>query len=64
MDSTDGKYLEILHQVTPEQKVATLHALRQTAWDLKVAWLRQTEPSLKEEEIQARVRRLFLYAST
>lgn len=63
-DDADAAYAAALGRLTPEQKVAAIHALRQTAWDLKAAWIRQCEPELSEEEVQNRVRQNFLYAVT
>jgi hypothetical protein len=57
-------YLETLKRMTPAQKLAAIHRLRQTAWAMKAAWIRKAEPSLSEDEVQARVRNIFLHAVT
>jgi hypothetical protein len=54
----------ITRQLSPSQKVAVVHQLRRTAWEGKAAWLRARYPMLEEDEIQARVRAIFLRAVT
>ncbi len=54
----------ITRQLSPSQKVAVVHELRRLAWEGKAAWLRNTHPGLGEEEIQARLRAIFLRAVT
>lgn len=57
-------HAEILRRLSPEQKLRTIHSLRETAWNLKAAWIRRCEPGLTEPEVQERVRQNFLYAFT
>jgi hypothetical protein len=54
----------ITRRLSPSQKVAVVHELRRTAWEGKAAWLRTRYPTLSEDEIQARVREIFLRAVT
>ncbi|MGI8765325.1 MAG: hypothetical protein ACR2KM_02280 [Gemmatimonadaceae bacterium] len=63
MTAADEAYLEILQRQTPAQKLAAVHQLRRTAWAVKAAWIRQCEPLLPEDEVQERVRQLFLHAA-
>ena len=55
-------YLDALRRLTPEQKLAVAHQLRETAWELAAAGVRLRHPELAEEEVQERVRRLFARA--
>jgi hypothetical protein len=64
MSDIDVLHTEIQRRLTPEQKLAAIHELRRTAWELKAAWIRRCEPDLPETAVQARVRQSFLYAAT
>ena len=64
MSDIDFVHTAIQRRLTPEQKLAVIHELRRTAWELKAAWIRRCEPQLSEEAVQARVRQSFLYAVT
>jgi len=55
---------KILRDMSPAQKYAQLLMLRQTAWDLKVAAVREKHPDLLESEVHARVARIFIHATT
>ena len=46
--------------MTPEQKLRASEALRNAAWQLKAAWLRQLQPHLTEHAVQDAVRKWFL----
>jgi hypothetical protein len=48
--------------MSPERKLLASDALRQTAWQLKAAWIATQHPELDSEAIDARVRRAFLDA--
>ncbi len=48
--------LRALQAMTAAQKIAAMHALWRTAWNLKAASLRSQNPSWTEAELQARVR--------
>lgn len=56
MRSADEIELEILRAMTPDQKLAALRGLWQTAWDFAAAGLRTRHPELSEHEIRTRVR--------
>ena len=49
--------------MTPAQKLALAARLRREAWDLKAAALRQRHPEWTEEQIQQKVRDVFLHAA-
>jgi hypothetical protein len=51
-------------RMTPEQKLAQASALYWQARALKAAWLRTQHPMWSEAEIEARVREIFLLATT
>ena len=53
-------YIEIVRRLTPEQKLAVALQLRDTAWQLAAAGVRLRHPELPENEVQARVREIFL----
>ena len=53
-------YIEIVRRLTPEQKLAVALQLRDTAWQLAAAGVRLCHPELPENEVQARVREIFL----
>lgn len=59
----DEVYWQNLNQMTPAQKLEAFHNLYWTARELKAAGLRMQFPELPEEEIQKKVREIFLYAS-
>ena len=63
-DPSSDPYLDALRRMTPEQKLAVAHRLRETAWELAAAGVRMREPELAEDAVQERVRRLFLRAVT
>jgi hypothetical protein len=58
------KQIEIYHKMSPAQKLAIAIQLREDAWELKAAWLRQLHTDWSEEEVQNKVREIFLYART
>lgn len=64
MDAPLKTQRDILAAMTPEERLRQAFALRQMAWNLKAAWIRQTQPELSEEQVQDVVRRAFLYART
>ena len=49
-------------RMTPEQKLRLLLDLHNSARKLKAAGLRKQHPKWTEEEIQQKVREIFLYA--
>lgn len=55
--------VEAFRRMTPAQKLALAARLRREAWDLKAAALRQRHPDWTEEQIQQKVRDVFLHAT-
>jgi len=56
--------IQILRGMSPAQKYAQLMMLRQTAWELKAAFVREKHPELAETEVQTRVAEIFIHATT
>jgi hypothetical protein len=54
----------ILRAMTPAQKLKAMERLYWTARSLKAAWLRQQHPDWNEDEVQRKVREIFLNART
>ena len=54
----------IYHHMSPAQKYEQLMLLRKFAWQVKSAGLREQYPELSEDEIQHRVAKIFLHATT
>ena len=65
--NTDANHI---HYCSPEEnrifarKYNQMIQLRQTAWNLKYAAIKTVHPDWSEERIIARVREIFLYATT
>ena len=53
-------HTDALKRMTPDAKMAVANGLRETAWELTAAGVRFREPGLDEEEVQQRVRDIFL----
>lgn len=51
--------LQLVRAMTAEQKLMLSQALRDSAWELKAAWIRSSQPELPEPAVQDAVRRLF-----
>jgi hypothetical protein len=64
IDEDLARHDAITRRLSASQKVAVVHGLRRVAWEGKAAWLRSRYPLLTEEEIQSRVRAIFLRAVT
>ena len=56
------EYIETLRRMSGEQKLKTAFQLYWGARRLKAARLRQEHPEWSEEQVQARVREIFMYA--
>ncbi len=56
--------IRILRAMTPEQKLRAVEKLYWTARALKAAWLRSQHPDWSEEEVERKVREIFLHART
>jgi len=54
----------IYQSMTPEEKLRIAMDLFHCAWDLKLAGLRAQHPDWSENEIEEKVREIFLYART
>jgi len=52
----------IFRLMSPEQKLRLMQQLYYTAWQLKAAALRERNPQWTEDQIQAKVKEVFLYA--
>jgi hypothetical protein len=52
----DDLNIEILRQMTPEQKLAVMRSLIRQAYALKEAGVRALHPELPEDEVRARTR--------
>ena len=63
-ESLHPAQIEAYRRMTPEQKIAQFQALYWQARALKAAWLRERHPEWTEAAIQARVREIFLLATT
>jgi hypothetical protein len=48
--------------MTPTEKLRAAQQLRDSAWSLKAAWLRQKHPDWTEVKVQAEVRKSFAHA--
>ena len=55
---------EIYRNMTPSQKLAEVQKLRDLAWAIKAAAIREKHPGWEEEKVQEEVRKIFLYAVT
>ena len=55
-DSVGERDIEILRQMTPEQKLAVMRSLIRQAYALKAAGMRALHPELTEEEIEQRTK--------
>lgn len=56
-------YWEAIHKMTPEQKLEAAMNLYWTAREFKAAGLRMQFPHWNEDQVQAEVRKIFLYAN-
>lgn len=54
--SCDESDIEILREMTPEQKLAVMRSLIRQAYALKAAGVRVLHPELSEDEVRARAR--------
>jgi hypothetical protein len=52
----------LLRAMSPERKLLASDQLRRAAWEIKAAWISALHPDLPAEEVQERVRRIFLDA--
>ncbi len=64
MDEPDPIQMELFRKMTPTQKLELSMQLYWSARELKAAALRQQHPDWREEEVQAAVKEIFLYAQS
>jgi hypothetical protein len=50
---------QLVRRMTAEEKLRRSQALRDSAWELKAAWIRVSRPDLGERAVQKIVRRIF-----
>lgn len=59
---TDSKLeREPWQDMTPEERLRAALRLWQSAWDLKMAWVRQLHPQWSDEQVLKEVRDAFLF---
>jgi len=58
----DPEQKRIYQSMTPEQKLKIALHLYHSAWELKASGLRAQHPGWPENEINERVKEIFLYA--
>ena len=56
--------IRVWRSMMPSEKLQIANTIYWSAWEAKTAWLRQVEPSLNEEQIEEKVRDIFLHATT
>jgi len=59
-----SEQIRIWKGMIPSEKLQIANALYWSAWESKIAWLHQIDPSLTEEQIEEKVRDIFLHATT
>ncbi|MEM9081357.1 MAG: hypothetical protein AAGC74_11770 [Verrucomicrobiota bacterium] len=50
---------EILRRMSPEQKLRAAQRLRESAWAVKVAWVRRQHAEWSEDRVEGLVREAF-----
>ena len=60
----DDVQIELLSRMSPAQKIAVAQELRATAWKLAASGVRMRDPGLSDDEVEQRVRRIFLRAAS
>jgi hypothetical protein len=60
----DKIHRDIYRNMSHAQKWQEFLKIRKAAWELKAAGLRHNHPDWTEEQIQEKVREIFLYATT
>jgi hypothetical protein len=69
-ERTDTKHflhpeqIRIWKRMSPAEKLQLANSLYWSAWEAKGEWLRQIHPSWKVEQIEEKVRDIFLHAAT
>ncbi|MDZ4861175.1 MAG: hypothetical protein SGI88_19560 [Candidatus Hydrogenedentes bacterium] len=62
MSDYSEEHIRILRAMTYEQKLDAAANLYWSARELKAAWLQSQHPDWTEEQVQKKVRDIFLYA--
>ena len=60
MITTRERDIDAVRQLSPATKLAVMHGLIRQALELKVAWIRSTEPHLDEKETRQRAQELVI----
>ena len=63
-DEITPEYVAMLRSLSGEQKLRTASAMYWSARALKAAGLRSQFPDWSEEQVQQKVKEIFLYATT
>jgi hypothetical protein len=59
MDRSDEVELAALRRMTATEKIAVMHSLWRTAWELTSVGVRRRHPDWSEDQIQAEIRAQF-----
>lgn len=60
----EQRRIEIYKKMSPADKWREFVKMRQFAWDLKSAAVKEQHPEWSDEQVEVKVREIFLYAST
>lgn len=60
LSSAESKQDDIIRGMTPARRLEVARELYDTAWNLKMAVIRRQHPEWPDEEVFAKVRRVFL----
>lgn len=63
MQHSENAYQEILNRLTPAQKIQAFLDLYWTARKLKTSALKAQFPQCSDQEIESKVKEIFLYAN-
>ncbi len=63
-ETADQIYTQGLSKMSYAEKWEVVGQLRETAWRLKAARIQTQHPEWNESQVQAAVRKIFLYATT
>lgn len=64
MDDLSPEHIDLLRRMTPTQKMNAVHSLYLTARALQKSRLKKNDTTLSEVELEKRVSRYFLHATT
>lgn len=57
----DDRHREPWQDMTPERRLRATMRLWQSAWELKLAWVRQQNPDWSDEQVTKAVRDAYLF---